>query len=81
VEIVYDELKRLQNKAKHGFDFKDLNVEFFAEAAIVRAKGDRLMAIGWFGEGIVAVVYRPLGIEAISVVSMRVADRKERRIL
>jgi uncharacterized DUF497 family protein len=40
------------------------------------------MAIGEFnGQIIVAVVFKPLGSEAISVISMRPASTKERKLL
>lgn len=77
--IAWDEPKRQSNLAKHGFDFADLNEEFFLAARIVDAKQHRLMAIGEFnGELIIAVVFAPLGTEAISVVSMRRASGRER---
>ncbi|HTN62235.1 MAG TPA: BrnT family toxin [Devosia sp.] len=82
MEITYDEPKRLINIAKHGFDFAVLDVAFFASSVIVPAKASRYMAIGEFrGQTIVAVVFAPLGSEAISVISMRAASRKERNIL
>ena len=77
--IAWDEPRRQSNLAKHGFDFADLNEEFFLAARIVDAKQHRLMAIGEFnGELIIAVVFAPLGTEAISVVSMRRASGRER---
>ena len=77
--IAWDEPKRQSNLAKHGFDFADLNEEFFLAARIVDAKQHRLMAIGEFnGELIIAVVFASLGTEAISVVSMRRASGRER---
>lgn len=36
------------------------------------------MAIGEFRQTILAVIFKPLGSEAISVISMRRASRKER---
>lgn len=80
--ITWDEPKRLSNLDKHGFDFADLDEEFFGAASIVPAKERRFMAIGSFrGEVIVAVVFAPLGSEAVSVISMRRADRKERSLI
>ena len=77
--IAWDEPRRQSNLAKHGFDFADLNEEFFLAARIVDAKQHRLMAIGEFnGELIIAAVFAPLGTEAISVVSMRRASGRER---
>jgi uncharacterized DUF497 family protein len=45
---------------------------------IVAAKDERLMAIGTFEGHIISVVFARLGSEAISVISMRHASRKER---
>lgn len=79
MEITWDELKRLSNIAKHGLDFADLTPEFFFDAHIEAAREGRFLAIGLFGEDVViAVVSRPLGSEAISVISMRPASQKER---
>lgn len=77
--IVYDEYKRIENVKKHGFDFADLTAEFFAEATITDAKQGRMIAIGFLFEGIVSTVYAKLGTEAISIISMRPASRKERK--
>lgn len=79
--ILWDEVKRRVNINKHGFDFADLSEEFFAQSVIVPANGGRLMAIGPLKDGTVAVVFVNLGTEAISIVSMRVANRKERKVL
>lgn len=80
--ITFDAPKREKNLAKHGLDFAALTVDFFASSVIVPAKAGRAMAIGEFnGQIIVAVVFKPLGSEAISVISMRPASAKERSIL
>lgn len=77
--IVWDEPKRQQNLAKHGLDFAELDVSFFLNASIRAAKTGRAIAIGEFqGRMIVAVVFLPMGREAISIISMRPASRKER---
>jgi len=65
--------------AKHGLDFADLTLEFFANAATRSARGGRLLAVGRLdGNFVVAVVFVPLGREALSVISMRPASKKER---
>ena len=79
--IVWDEPKRQTNLADRGLDFADLDEAFFLDAVVVPAKRGRFMAIGWFGEAILAVVFAPLGTEGLSVVSMRPASRKERALL
>jgi len=76
---VWDEPKRLSNLAKHGLDFADLSEEFFEGALIEIARQDRFVAIGELnGIAILAVVFRPLGSEAVSIISMRRANWKER---
>ncbi|MCR9239678.1 MAG: BrnT family toxin [Alphaproteobacteria bacterium] len=80
--ITYDEHKRLTNLAKHGLDFADLGYEFFAGAVVIGARDGRFVAIGEFeGRIIIAVVFKPLGSEALSVISMRPASRKERELI
>lgn len=81
MEILFDELKRQSNIEKHGLDFAELNLAFFASAMVLPAKAGRLQAIGRLGDESVSVVFRPLGAEAISVISMRPASRKERSVL
>ena len=78
--IVWDEVKRLSNLTKHGLDLADLTAEFFDEAILFPSRDGRFVAVGEFrGETIIAVVFFPLGTEALSVLSMRKASRKERR--
>jgi len=80
LKITYDEAKRLTNLAEHeGLDFADLDDEFFAASVIIPAKVGRLKAVGEFGGTILAVIFKPLGSEAISVISMRRASRNERK--
>ena len=81
--IVYDEPKRRSNLVKHnGMDFAWLTAAFFEAAAIFPARTGRSLAIGELnGQVIVAVVFKPLGSEALSVISMRPASRKERSLL
>lgn len=79
--IVWDEAKRRINLAKHGLDFADLNEEFFLSSIVVPAKNGRHMAIGQLADGTIAVVFATLGVEGVSVISMRPASRKERGLL
>ena len=82
MQITYDELKRRSNLVKHGLDFASLTVEFFEAAIIFQAKEGRSLAIGELnGQIVIAVVFRPLGSEAIAVISMRPASRKERKLV
>lgn len=81
MQIVWDEPKRQRNLAKHGLDFAVLDLEFFLSAKLVPAKEGRALAIGELhGEIVVAVVFARLGSEALSVISMRPASRRERRL-
>lgn len=82
MQIVYDETKRQSNVAKHGLDFATLTIDFFEAAAIFPANDGRALAIGEFeGRAFIAAVFRPLGSEAISIISMRPASRKERMLI
>lgn len=78
MRIVWDEPKRLRNLESRRLDFANLDVEFFASAKILPAKHGRRKAVGPFRKIILAVIFKPLGSEALSIVSMRPASRKER---
>lgn len=73
MRIVWDEPKRQANIYKHGLDFADLT--------IVPARGNRLQAVGRLADGTISVVFVALGTEGFSVISMRPASQKERRLL
>ncbi len=82
MKIVWDENKRLRNLAKHHMDFAELDSAFFAGAIIVPSYGRRSVAVSKFkGAAVIAVVFRLIGSEALSVISMRPASRKERKLL
>jgi uncharacterized DUF497 family protein len=78
--ITWDEPKRQANIAKHGLDFADLTEEFFLSATVVPAHSGRLAAIGMLNNGVVVTIYVELGTEAVSVISLRPANRKERNL-
>ena len=78
---MFGEPKRLANLAKHGMDFADVDEAFFENAVVIPAKDGRFIAVGHHLHGAVVVVFAPLGREAISVVSMRPASRRERAVL
>jgi uncharacterized protein len=80
VKITWDEPKRQMNIAKHGVDFAEVSVDFFADALFVPAKSGRFMAIGKLDGKLTAVVFAPLGKEAVSIVSVRRASIKERKM-
>jgi len=81
MRIVWDEPKRLANLEKHKFDFTALTEEWFDDVTFFPARGRRLKAIGWLENKIVAVIFQPLGIEAISIISFRPAKAKERGLI
>jgi len=81
MKILWVEHKRQSNIEKHGMDFADLTVDFFETAVILPAKERRFVAINAFLNGVATVVFAQLGSEAISVISMRPASRKERMLL
>lgn len=79
MRIEWDEHKRRLNIEKHGLDFADLTLEFFESALIEHAAEKRLRDIGALGNGsVVTVIFRPLGTEALSIISVRRASKAER---
>lgn len=81
MNIVWDEPKRLANLDKHGLDFADLNETFFENALVVPSHNDkRWVAIGKSIRGVIVVVFARLGHEGISIISMRPASRRERKL-
>ena len=80
MKIVWDEPKRLANLAKHGLDFADLNETFFDDALVLPSYRNRWAGIGKDIRGVIVVVFVTLGKEAISVISMRPANRTERKL-
>jgi uncharacterized DUF497 family protein len=81
VVITWDEPKRLANLDKHGMDFAALSADFFADALIIPAREGRCKAVGELADGTLVVIFALLGSEAISLISMRPANQRERRML
>jgi hypothetical protein len=85
MKIVWDEPKRQANIVTHGLDLADAE-SFDWETAIVvpghAGKGGRprFRAIGRLGNELVALVFSPLGTEAVSAISLRPASRAERKL-
>jgi uncharacterized DUF497 family protein len=79
VKIVWDEPKRLANIAKHGLDFADVDAGFFRGAVVRAGKERRFRAFGLLDGRLVALVFAPLGSEAIALVSLRRASVREAR--
>ena len=48
---------------------------------VVPGRGNRLIAVGRLANGVVVVVFVTLGSEGVSIISMRPANRKERKLL
>jgi uncharacterized DUF497 family protein len=80
MKILWDEPKRLANLEKHGLDFADLNETFFDTALVLPSYNKRWQGIGKNIRGVIVVVFVTLGIEAVSVISMRPASRYEREL-
>ena len=80
MKIVWDHPKRLANIAKHGLDFATLTEDFFADALVIHAKSGRYNAIGKDVNGVISVVFATLGLEGISIISMRPASVREKRL-
>lgn len=81
MKIVWDEPKRLANIEHHGMDFADLDEAFFEASVITPARSRRLAAVGHHHSGVILVIFAVLGTEAFSIISMRPASRKERRLI
>jgi uncharacterized protein len=81
MRIIWDERKRLANIDKHGLDFADLDANFFLYAVIRPARANRFMAIGQLNDGLLTIIFARLGIEGLSIISMRPAHRNERVFL
>jgi hypothetical protein len=85
MKVVWDEPKRRANTEAHGLDLADAELFDWDMALVVaghpgRDGRARFRAIGRLGGELVVVVFSPLGTEAISVISMRRASRKERKL-
>lgn len=83
--IVWDEIKRQTNLRKRGLDFADLEEGFDWENMLVAPtyagvdERKRFIATSDFEGSLITIIFSPLGSEAISIITMRPASRKERR--
>jgi len=90
MHMVWDEAKRATNLLPepegHGLDFVDARDRFEWETAVIvptypgRDGRPRMIAIGWLDDRLCALVFAPLGTEAVSAISLRPASRKERTV-
>jgi uncharacterized DUF497 family protein len=78
LRIVWDEPKRETTLAERGLDFASLTPAFFERALIEPARNGRAKAIGLLDGHCFVVIFKLLGREALSVVSMRYASKEER---
>ena len=78
MRVVWDEPKRDKTLAERGLDFRRITPAFFEGALIEPAREGRWKAIGLVDERCFVLVFKLLGSEAVSVVSMRYANKKER---
>lgn len=81
MRIVWDEPKREANLAKHGMDFADVVFFGWETALITGSHTNRMKAVGYFEDGTAVVIYAELGTEAISIISFRPANQKERSLI
>jgi uncharacterized protein len=79
MRVVWDEPKRQWTLAERELDFAWLKPGFFEFAMIEPARDGRFKATGELDGVGYAVIFKPLGVEALSVISMRPAGKRERR--
>ena len=83
--ITWDEPKRATNLRTHGLDFADIESGFEWDTAVVapshpgRDGRTRFLMLGYLHGKLRALVFSPLGNEAIAVISLRPVSRKERK--
>ena len=64
-----------------GFAIATLNLAFFETAIVIPAREPRFMAIGMHsGKLVIVVIFSRLGREGVSIISMRPASVKERKL-
>ena len=85
MRIVWDEPKRRANLERHGFDFATAAACDWDDALIIPSyrgqRGERrFLAILRLRDELIAIAFAPLGSEAVSLISMRPASRRERRL-
>ncbi|UHC20464.1 BrnT family toxin (plasmid) [Methylobacterium currus] len=90
MRIVWDEPKRQRNLRPepegHGLDFADVEDGFdFGSAQVTPTKPGRdgrrrYRALGYLDRRLCALFFSPLGSEGISLISLRPASAKERKV-
>lgn len=79
--ITWDEPKRRKVLDERGLDFAQVTAAFLASAVPVAERDRRRLVVGLLEGRAVAVVYAPLGDEAVAIVTMRPASKAERKLL
>jgi hypothetical protein len=83
--IIWDEPKRLRNIEIHRLDFEDARDHFDFRSARIQETYPatdgraRFTAIGPLGGKLVTIVFSLVGTEALSIISLREASKKERK--
>ena len=80
VRFLWDPAKYQRNLERHGLDFGIITIVFLADA-IIRPANGRLQAIGVIDGRAVSLIFSPLGSEAVSLISLRLASARERALL
>ena len=78
--LTWDEPKRRANLVKHGLDFAGDERFEMDTALVMPSRAGRTIAIGLLDDAVIAIVIKPLGIEATAIISMRPASRRERML-
>jgi uncharacterized DUF497 family protein len=76
--IVVDKPKREANLRKHGLDVWEASAFDWATARIAPARDGRFQAVGRLHEKFVSIIFKRVGSEALAIISLRPASRKER---
>lgn len=61
-------------------DFADAEAADWASALIQPSYGGRYLAVLPYEDGLIAIAFARLGTEAVAIISMRPASRRERRL-
>lgn len=80
MKFVWAEPTRVTNLRTHRMDFADAEAADRDGALIQPSYGGRYLAILPYEGGLVAIAFARLGTEALSIISMRPASRRERRL-
>jgi len=80
MKIIWDDPKRLANIEDHHLDFAELDEAFFEDALVLPSYKGRRRGIGKHLGDVIAVIFATLGTEAVSIISMRPASKKERQL-